>query len=71
MWGLQPPWRGTNAPKDASDCQTKQNAEDLDRYLDGAGIYATSIHGNKNQQAREKALNNFARGQLFLADRKS
>jgi len=46
--------------------ERKSTAIDLDRYLDGNGIYATSIHGDRDQIARETALNNFARGQYFL-----
>ncbi len=46
--------------------ERKSTAVDLDRYLDGAGIYACSIHGDRDQESRQTALNNFARGLYFL-----
>lgn len=46
--------------------EKKSTAVDLDRFLDGAGVYACCLHGDRDQVARETALNNFARGEFFL-----
>ena len=42
--------------------RTKHGAERLMRNLDRAGFAATSIHGNKNQGQRERALTAFRKG---------
>jgi ATP-dependent RNA helicase RhlE len=42
--------------------RTKHGANKVVRGLEGAGIQAEAIHGNKSQTARERALANFKRG---------
>ena len=44
--------------------RTKHGANRLTQQLEGAGIGATAIHGNKSQAARIKALDMFKRGQV-------
>ena len=44
--------------------KTKHGANRLVRYLDGYGIQAAAIHGNKSQGARTKALTAFKSGEL-------
>ncbi|MEJ2494432.1 MAG: DEAD/DEAH box helicase [Ignavibacteriaceae bacterium] len=39
--------------------RTKRGADIVTRVLNDAKIYADAIHGNKSQQARQRALNNF------------
>jgi ATP-dependent RNA helicase RhlE len=39
--------------------RTKFGADKVARVLSRAGIYAEAIHGNKNQNARQRALTNF------------
>jgi ATP-dependent RNA helicase RhlE len=39
--------------------RTKRGADTVTRVLNDARIFADSIHGNKSQQARQRALNNF------------
>jgi len=39
--------------------RTKRSADVVTRVLNEAKIHADSIHGNKSQQARQRALNNF------------
>ena len=39
--------------------RTKRGADLVSRVLNDSKIYADSIHGNKSQQARQRALNNF------------
>jgi len=39
--------------------RTKRSADVVTRVLKDAKIHADSIHGNKSQQARQRALNNF------------
>jgi len=43
--------------------RTKHGADKLAKKLDAAGLAATSIHGNKTQRARQRALESFRRGQ--------
>ncbi|MFG0307430.1 MAG: DEAD/DEAH box helicase [Phycisphaerales bacterium JB040] len=43
--------------------RTKHGADKLAKKLDGAGLAATSIHGNKTQRARQRALESFRRGE--------
>ena len=43
--------------------QMKHAANRVVEKLDGAGVRATAIHGNKSQAARTKALHGFKRGQ--------
>jgi ATP-dependent RNA helicase RhlE len=42
--------------------RTKHGADRVSRYLDGAGITARAIHGNKSQTARQRALDDFRSG---------
>ena len=44
--------------------KTKHGANKLVNYLDGNGLNAAAIHGNKSQGARTKALANFKSGEL-------
>src|ERR1700683_2291952 len=44
--------------------RTKHGAHRLTQQLEGAGITAAAIHGNKSQAARVKALDMFKRGQV-------
>src|SRR5271170_4887500 len=44
--------------------RTKHGANRLTQQLQGAGIQAAAIHGNKSQAARVKALDMFKRGQV-------
>ena len=44
--------------------RTKHGANRLAQQLEGAGIRATAIHGNKSQAARVKALDMFKNGQV-------
>jgi ATP-dependent RNA helicase RhlE len=44
--------------------RTKHGANRLTQQLEGAGITAAAIHGNKSQAARVKALDMFKRGQV-------
>ena len=44
--------------------RTKHGANRLTQQIEGAGIRAAAIHGNKSQAARVKALDMFKRGQV-------
>jgi ATP-dependent RNA helicase RhlE len=44
--------------------RTKHGANRLTQQLEGAGIRAAAIHGNKSQAARVKALEHFKSGQI-------
>jgi ATP-dependent RNA helicase RhlE len=44
--------------------RTKHGANRLTQQIEGAGIQAAAIHGNKSQAARVKALDMFKRGQI-------
>lgn len=44
--------------------RTKHGANMITKYLDKAGIEAQAIHGNKSQNARQLALNNFKEGKI-------
>jgi ATP-dependent RNA helicase RhlE len=44
--------------------RTKHGANRLTQQLEGAGIQALAIHGNKSQAARVKALDQFKKGQI-------
>jgi ATP-dependent RNA helicase RhlE len=43
--------------------RTKHGANRIEKNLNGAGITAEAIHGNKSQNARERALSRFKGGQ--------
>ncbi|MEX2336772.1 MAG: DEAD/DEAH box helicase [Fulvivirga sp.] len=45
-------------------CETKRKANKLSRRLTTSGIPSGEIHGNKSQQAREKALKQFKDGHI-------
>lgn len=44
--------------------RTKHGADRVAKYLNRSGIRAEAIHGNKSQQARQRALNQFKAGQI-------
>jgi len=44
--------------------RTKHGADKVVRVLDKAGISSAAIHGNKSQNARQNALNNFKDGKI-------
>ena len=44
--------------------RTKHGADRLSRYLEGAGVEAAAIHGDKSQGQRERALAAFKAGEL-------
>jgi len=44
--------------------RTKHGAEKILKFVDGAGFAASSIHGNKSQGQRERALQSFRDGRL-------
>lgn len=44
--------------------RTKHGANNLVKHLTKAGIYAAAIHGNKSQNARQKALENFKQSKI-------
>jgi ATP-dependent RNA helicase RhlE len=44
--------------------RTKHGANRLTQQLEGSGVRAAAIHGNKSQAARVKALDMFKRGQI-------
>lgn len=44
--------------------RTKHGADKVARFLDKAKIRSAAIHGNKSQNARQNALNNFKNGKL-------
>lgn len=44
--------------------RTKHGADRVAKYLNKAGINAAAIHGDKSQNARQSALNNFKNGVL-------
>jgi ATP-dependent RNA helicase RhlE len=46
--------------------RTKHGANRLTQQLEGAGIKASAIHGNKSQAARVKALDMFKKGQITV-----
>ena len=44
--------------------KTKRGASNVLKFLSKAGISATEIHGNKSQNARQRALDEFRRGKV-------
>lgn len=46
--------------------RTKHGANRLTRHLEGKGVQAAAIHGNKSQSARTKALAEFKRGEIRI-----
>lgn len=44
--------------------RTKHGADRVVRHLQGAGIRSAAIHGNKSQPQRERALEQFKRGEI-------
>ncbi len=46
--------------------RTKHGANRLTRFLEGRGVKAVAIHGNKSQAARTKALADFKKGNVQL-----
>jgi superfamily II DNA/RNA helicase len=45
-------------------CRTKRGTDRLARKLEGAGVRTAAIHGNRSQGQRERALKEFADGQV-------
>ena len=48
--------------------RTKHNADRIVRVLSKAGIGSQAIHGNKSQNARQSALENFKTGKMIATD---
>ncbi len=46
--------------------RTKHGADKVARFLDKKGIKADAIHGNKSQNARQRALSNFKEGKITI-----
>ncbi|MBE7637767.1 DEAD/DEAH box helicase [Sneathiella sp. P13V-1] len=46
--------------------RTKRGADKVTRHLEGAGLSAAAIHGNKSQSQRERALASFRTGQIAV-----
>lgn len=46
--------------------KTKHGCNRLAEYLDEAGLPSAAIHGNKSQNARQKALNDFKEGKIRI-----
>ncbi|GLB52477.1 DEAD/DEAH box family ATP-dependent RNA helicase [Neptunitalea chrysea] len=46
--------------------RTKRGADKLVKHLDKTGIKAAAIHGNKSQNARQKALNDFKDSRIAI-----
>ncbi len=46
--------------------RTKYGADKLVKQLSRAGIYAAAIHGNKSQNARQRALDDFKRSKITV-----
>jgi len=44
--------------------RTKHGANRVSKFLDQMGISSAAIHGNKSQNARQKSLNSFQRGDI-------
>lgn len=44
--------------------RTKHGANRVARHLEGIGVSSSAIHGNKSQNARQKALNSFRAGDI-------
>ncbi len=44
--------------------RTKRGADKVAKFLDGAGIGASAIHGNKSQNQRERTLEGFRNGKI-------
>ncbi len=51
--------KNENIPSALIFTRTKRGADVITRVLNDAKIHADAIHGNKSQQARQRALNNF------------
>ncbi|MBS4035251.1 MAG: DEAD/DEAH box helicase [Ignavibacterium sp.] len=51
--------KNENIPSALVFTRTKRGADIVTRYLNNAKINTDAIHGNKSQQARQRALNNF------------
>jgi ATP-dependent RNA helicase RhlE len=47
-------------------CKTKRGSNRVGEYLEGAGINAAVIHGNKSQSARQRALDDFKAGRVAV-----
>eukprot|EP00931_Biecheleriopsis_adriatica_P088896 TRINITY_DN6311_c0_g1_i4.p1 TRINITY_DN6311_c0_g1~~TRINITY_DN6311_c0_g1_i4.p1 ORF type:complete len:543 (+),score=117.83 TRINITY_DN6311_c0_g1_i4:141-1769(+) len=58
-------WSGSEA-KGLIFCTTKRMCDDLSRALSQLGVPSGAIHGDKDQYAREKVLNEFKDGKIQL-----
>ncbi len=47
-------------------CRTKHGANRVAKQLNAAGIGADALHGNKSQNARQRALDGFKRGEVWV-----
>jgi ATP-dependent RNA helicase RhlE len=56
--------RNSHAPRSLVFTRTKHGADKLVKQLERSGIQAAAIHGNKSQNARQKALGEFKSSQL-------
>ena len=57
---------GKSIPKLLVFCQTKRNCDRVARNLDDLGINAQAMHGDMQQNARERTLRSFAEGKLSI-----
>lgn len=53
-----------NATMSVVFCKTKHGADDVEDFLQRSGISAAAIHGNKDQDSRERSLGYFRLGQI-------
>jgi ATP-dependent RNA helicase RhlE len=58
--------RGDEVSRAIVFTRTKHGANKVARKLEGAGIGAEAIHGNKSQNARQRALRNFKNGDAWV-----
>ncbi|QEG24938.1 DEAD/DEAH box helicase [Mariniblastus fucicola] len=57
---------GKSAKRSIVFTRTKRGANQVAKKLDAAGIRAVAIHGNKSQNARERALDSFRRNKVTV-----
>ncbi len=56
--------KGDNVTRALVFTRTKHNANKIEQFLMQAGIEAAAIHGNKSQNARQRALEGFKKGKV-------
>ena len=66
LTSLQDVLHGDNVDRAIVFTRTKHGANALTKKLDRAGIAAAAIHGNKTQNARQKALESFRRKRVTV-----